>query len=83
MLAIETHVQWIITVAARGDGNTDTVRGHIRVIGVGTGFSLSLGFVEFEANLGQIIEFGDGVASHFGRNAAFNQAVEEGVDMGF
>lgn len=41
------------------------------------------GFVEFEAYLREIVEFGDGVAGDFGLDAAFEDTVEESVDVGF
>ena len=42
-----------------------------------------LGLVEFEADMGEVVELGDAVACDFGLDAAFEDAVEEGVDIGF
>ena len=80
MLAIQLHVERVESMAAGGEGDAD----RVVVSGLAAGgVDVVLGLVEFEANLGQVVEFGNGVAGNLGLHAAFEDAVEEGVDVGF
>lgn len=45
--------------------------------------SLVLGFVELEAYLGEVIEFWDSASLDLGGDTAFENTVEECVDVGF
>lgn len=79
MLRVQLHVQGVEGVAAGGEGDADGVVVWVCVWG---GVRVG-GFVELEADLGEVVEFGDRVAGDFGLDAAFEDAVEEGVDVGF
>ncbi len=61
-------------MATRTDGDTDTVGVFGNVLGIWG--CLVLRFVELEADLRQIIEFGDGTAFDFRGNTSFEDAVE-------
>lgn len=78
MLAIQLHVERVECVAAGGEGDADGV--VVRGLAAG-GVDVVFGLVEFEADLRQVVEFGDGVAGDFGLHAALKNAVEEGVDV--
>ena len=78
MLAIQVHVERVECVAAGGEGDADGV--VVRGLAAG-GVDVVFGLVEFEADLRQVVEFGDGVAGDFGLHAALKNAVEEGVDV--
>lgn len=83
VLAVELDVQRVEGVAAGGEGDADgVVIVGLRVVGVDVGGGV-LGLVEFEADLREVVELGDGVAGDLGGDAALQNAVEEGVDVGF
>lgn len=81
MFAVELHVERIKGVAAGRDGDADAVvegalvARHVEV----RRFVLRL--VELKANLGEIVELRDGIASNLGLDAAFKDGVEERVDV--
>lgn len=52
-------------------------------MGLGSGRGRGLGLVELEADLREVVELGDGGAGDLGLDSAFEDAVEEGVDVGF
>jgi hypothetical protein len=80
MLAIQLHVERVEGVAAGREGDADRV--VVSSLAAG-GIDFVLGLVEFEANLRQVVELWDGVACDLGLHAAFKNAVEERVDVGF
>lgn len=83
VLGVEAHVERVVAVAAGGDGNTDAVARYVRIIRVLAGLGLGLGLVELEADLGQIIQFGDGIPCHLSGEATFDDTVEKGIDVRF
>ncbi len=72
---IQLHIQRINRVAPRGDTDPDAIRKGIGI--------LVFGFIELEADGREVVELRDGVAVDFGLDAAFEDAVEEGVDVRF
>jgi len=78
MLAIQLHVERIERMTTRGKGDAD---GIVVSRLAASGINVVLGLVEFEADLGQVVEFGDGVAGDLGLHTAFENAVEERVDV--
>lgn len=81
VLGVEAHVERIVAVTAGGDGNSDAVAGYVRVVRVLAGLGLGLGLVELEADLGQVIQFGDSIPCHLCGEATFDDAVEQGVNV--
>jgi hypothetical protein len=81
VLAVELHVQGIECMATRTDGDADTVCILCDILGIRR--RLVLGLVQLETDLREIIEFGNGAALDFRRDAAFEDTVEQSVDMGF
>lgn len=80
MLTIQLHVKRVECMAAGRKSNANGV--VVRGLAAG-GINVVLGFVEFEANLGQVVEFGNGVAGDLGLHTTFENAVEERVDVRF
>ena len=79
MLAVQLDIERVESVAAGRQGDADGV--VVRGFAAG-GVDFVLGFVEFEADLREVVEFGNRVSGDLGRDAAFEDAVEERVDVG-
>lgn len=81
MLAIQLHIQRIKRVTAGTNCNSNAIRvfGHI----LHARRCLVLGFVQLEADLGEIVELGNGGAFDLGGDAAFEDAVQQSVDVRF
>ena len=81
VLAIELHVQGIECMTTGTYGDADSVCILCSVLCVWRRLILRL--VELETDLRKIIEFGDGAALDFRRDATFEDTVEQSVDVGF
>lgn len=73
MLAIELHIQRIESVAARTDRDADRIRVLRDVVGIRR--CLVLGFVQLEADLGEVVEFRNCRAFNLRLDAALQDAV--------
>ena len=81
MLAIELHIQWIKRVATGTDCYSDRICVLRNVVGIRRG--LVLGFIQFEADLREIVEFRNCRACNLRLYAAFQDAVQQSVDVRF
>lgn len=83
VLAVKLHVERVIDVAAGADRNADAIVEH-RVAASIRCLRLScLRLVQLEANLAEIVELRDGTPLDFGLDTAFQDAIEEGIYVGF
>lgn len=61
---IELHVEWIESVAARADRDPNGIRVWVDLV-----FTIP-GLIKLEADLGQVVQFGNGTAGNLGLDAA-------------
>lgn len=78
VLAVQLYVERVESVATGGEGDADGV--IVRDFAAG-GVNFVFGFVEFEADLREVVELGDRVSGDLGLDAAFEDAVEKRVDV--
>jgi hypothetical protein len=78
MLAVQLDIERVEGVATRRQCDADGV-----VVSDLSGgrIDLVLGFVEFEADLRQVVELRNSITSDLGLDAAFEDAVEQRVDV--
>lgn len=78
MLAVQLHIERVEGVAAGRKSDTDGVVVCRFATG---GVDLILGFVQFEAYLREVVELGNCISSDLGLHTAFEDAVEQRVDV--
>ena len=78
VLAVQLDIERVEGVAAGRKSDTD---GVVVCRFVAGGVDLILGFVQFEAYLREVVELGNCISSNLGLHTAFEDAVEQRVDM--
>lgn len=83
VFTVKLHIQWVESMSARTDCNPNRISILRYLIRVCIGRRFVLGFVQLEADLGQIIELGNCRTFDFGLDATFKDTIEQSVDVRF
>lgn len=81
VLAVKLDVKRVESMTTRREGDANAVV-EAAAFGAVCGCFV-LRFIEFEADLRKVVEFGDSVAGNLGLHTTFNDGVEESVDVRF
>lgn len=83
MFTIQLHIQWIRGMASWRDGDSDGVGTGVRISLFLTGFGFAFALIQFERDLREVVELGDGATVNLDGNPAFDDAVEKSVNVRF
>ena len=78
VLAVQLDIERVEGVAAGRKSDTD---GVVVCRFAANGVDLILGFVQFEAYLREVVELGNRISSNLGLHTAFEDAVEQRIDV--